>query len=263
MKTPIKFVTAAFVMLSTVAFGTVGAQASIINLQPIIFCDDDGTGCADTLPTGFTQYFETASDTIWAQGNLDFNFLGSVQIDDTDLNTGVDAESAADVGAILAAGAVVNSDAMILNIMFVENTFIGSIPGSTLFGFACDQCLGSTDIGVVINDVIFGNEALGTRLDTISHEIGHILGLGHNDFGAGGAVNLMTSGSVRTPAATIGDIAPNGANLDQLTAAQLTQALSDVRYVKVPEPGSLALFVTGLLMIFLMFGRARSARAVA
>jgi hypothetical protein len=60
--------------------------------------------------------------------------------------------------------------------------------------------------------------------DTGAHELGHNLGLDHTTFGAGGPSNLMTTGGVRTIPTSIGDIAPNGANLDQLNAAQIARA---------------------------------------
>jgi hypothetical protein len=59
-------------------------------------------------------------------------------------------------------------------------------------------------------------EAPEGRIDVFAHELGHVFGLGHNDLGAGGALNLMTTGGSRTLPTTIGDLFPDGAQLDQL-----------------------------------------------
>ena len=64
------------------------------------------------------------------------------------------------------------------------------------------------------------------RIDTVAHEIAHNFGLGHSDFGAGGGSNLVTQGSSRDVPDGIGHITPDGDNLSQLTAAQVTELRS-------------------------------------
>ena len=99
---------------------------------------------------------------------------------------------------------------------------------------------------------VFDYSAIG-RVDTLSHELGHVLGLGHDDFGAGGSDNLMTSGGSRSIAQSLDDVAPDGAAYEKLTVAQANQARGS-RYTSegtaVPEPGSLALAGLALFGVF-------------
>ena len=228
----------------------------IINLQPILVCDTDGSNCADTQATGFSPFFEDASDLIWGQGMLDFNYLSLVQLNDSDSNA-VDLDSASDVASALNAASAINdsTSTMVLNVMFVDDLFLSSTPLTLVLGFSCDSACLAGQNTVIINDVIFGNEGPAAILDQIAHQVGHILGLGHDNLGAGasapdgvGASNLMTADGTRTPAPTLSDIAPNGANLDQLAPAQITVALDNffVKAVQVPEPSTLTLFVVAL-----------------
>ena len=94
---------------------------------------------------------------------------------------------------------------------------------------------------VVIDQGIFA----GGRIDTIAHEVGHLLGLKHDDPGV--AVDfLMRSGADRTTPGAIGDITPDGAKLDKLTAAQIATAQADAKVTAVPEPTTYALLLLGL-----------------
>jgi hypothetical protein len=73
------------------------------------------------------------------------------------------------------------------------------------------------------------------RRDTFAHEVGHNLGLGHADFGAGASNNLLTAGSTRQIPDGVANIIPDGLNLSQLTASQKTKLLSSPFLAPVPD----------------------------
>jgi hypothetical protein len=141
----------------------------------------------------------------------------------------------------------------IIRLLFVNSITDCGGPGAGIFG------CGYVDAnGLAVADNVFSfNGGIG-RLDTIAHELGHNLGLGHTDFGAGGALNLMTSGGTRTIPSSINDVFPDGADTDQLTAAQITEALNSNFLVSVPEPGSLYLLSLGLLASYFRSRRRRA-----
>ena len=227
-----------------------GAQAAPVDKQvtirPIQLCDDGGGNCA------VVNTYEAAADKIWAQGGLDFVFL-STQIWNSSAFRILDADVGEEFAMFNAGSTQFGNPGVtgIINMYFVGDF---QVTGSTLYGEGCGAlvfiaaCQG--EAGVVINatDVNAFNGGLG-RIDTVAHEVGHVLGLGHNDFGAGGASNMMTGGGTRIPATNLGDIAPDGANRDQLTADQITEARRSF-YVTdltaVPEPASMAVLAMGL-----------------
>lgn len=179
-----------------------------ILIQPIQVCDDAGANCA-----AITN-FPAETRAIYAQAGVFPVFLTPTQLNSTAmLNgiTGVDPIDGDDGGG---------SETVI------EAWFVQSLSPGTLFGEAWVD-----GNGVVINAgaVAAFNGGVGRR-DTFAHELGHNLGLDHGDFGAGGADNLMTAGATRNIPTGVGDINPNGAQVDQLTAAQITEIRD--RYVQ-------------------------------
>lgn len=210
-----------------------------VDLQPIQVCNDGGSDCANFA----MELFEDIGDKIWAQADIDLNFLDWLTVDDSSIL------NSANHGAYTA-----NADPNVVNFWFIEDLADCGGVGTTgtLFG-----CGGGNRISVT--DLVFTfNGGIG-RLDTISHEIGHILGLGHNNFGAGGGNNVMTSGGSRTVPSSIADINPDGLGLSQLTQAQIDEARSSsILYAVIPEPGSLSLLLLGLLGTMLVRRKAAS-----
>jgi MYXO-CTERM domain-containing protein len=98
------------------------------------------------------------------------------------------------------------------------------------------------------------------RIDTIAHELGHDLGL--PDCGDCGAYNLEADGSIRDVPTDISGIYGYGGDDDQLTEAQIQIAdSSDLLFqsseADAPEPGTLALALSGVLGLWLRIRQGR------
>jgi hypothetical protein len=223
-----------------------------IMINPIQVCEDGGGNCAQV------GFFEAETDKIWAQAGIDIQFMATTQLNETDY---LNITLAGHAPLFVAGNALVGDPetTKILNMYFVDTIGAGTSGfgcGAPIFAASCPA-----GQGIAIAGNIFSfNGGIG-RLDTIAHEIGHVVGLTHGGFGAGGAENFMTSGGSRSVPGAIGDIAPDGLNIDQMTAAQVTEVLRDPnsRFVKdinpVPEPGAVPLFAAGFVLVALQLRR--------
>jgi hypothetical protein len=224
--------------------GATQAQAlpiNFVNVQPIQVCDDAGLNCANPS----RELFLDEGNKIWAQADIMLVF-----------NDWQVVNSSAQLNEDMFGDLGLNANSMVANMWFVSSlSDCGGPVSGTLFGCA------SSSGRVAITDAVFSFNSGNGRLDTIAHELGHVVGLGHGDFGAGDADNVMTSGSIRTIPTGVGDINPDGAQLSKLTDAQITQARSssfakdEAIFAVIPEPSAALLFTIGFLVTCRRLGR--------
>lgn len=216
----LKYCLQTLVAVSALA-GVVGAANAVLIdkyfvVNPIRVCDNGGGSCTTA------NTYAAQTQKIYAQANVAPVFLPTTQINNTA------SLSVPSVTNVNLAGNGQSADPATINMWFAQNMPTGS---GTLFG---EAYLGGNGVAINSSAVNSFNGGIG-RMDTVAHELGHNFGLGHSDFGAGAANNLLTAGSARSIPGGLGDITPSGAALDQLTAAQITKLRSSPFMRAVPH----------------------------
>jgi hypothetical protein len=210
-----------------------------VTIQPIQICNNAGVSCAN--PT--RRLFEAAGDKIWAQAGIDLAFLPWVQFNNAAF---VNPNGGQLRTLFTGSGVGEHSNPSVISMWFVH-----AHPGAA---YGEVNTIGGNR--TVISDAVFAfNMGIG-RLDTISHEIGHNLGLSHPP--GDPPQHLMTDGAFRAIPSSLADIFPDGAQLDQLTIAEIGTARSS--NLAIPEPGTLYLVSTGLGTWLVYRGVRRSRR---
>jgi hypothetical protein len=215
--------------LLLVAAGEIGQAAPLdeaVTIQPINVCADAAlTNCAvDPSNAAFYQDLQAGLAAAWAQAGIapvlltpKNQFIPSANVGlatEVGLTTGVNLTAPIDGFRLLTRtpdnGQSPNQNT--INLYFV-NTL--NTPGSNNINRGVSYVNGN---GVVVSTV---NQVFDTAL----HELGHNLGLDHTTFGNQNVPSndLLSPGGIRTIPATIGDITPNGANLDQLNPTQIAR----------------------------------------
>lgn len=199
------------------------AQTLVVKINTIQVADTGGGNLSPDL-----SYRDYATK-IFAQANIILEYSPTVFVNNTTLNNWNINNS----GLFSQAGNGRSSDPLVVNAWFVDN-----VTGSSVYGFAAAL---NSPLMVMDTTNISGFSALG-RVDTFSHELGHVLGLEHTNV----ANHLMASGGVRDIPQSLSDVAPDGANLDLLTTSQINTIRNSQFAQPVPEPATMLVLGAGV-----------------
>ena len=168
------------------------ASGATVSLNLIQVCDDGGGSCA---PVNLNQSF---TDKIWAQAGTTFNYGSITQLNSTQFLNPTQAQASQLISSNMLSG---TGRALFSYDVWFVNSFSGA-PGLRGLG-----ALGGD--GLVVS-------SSSAAVDTLAHELGHNFGQVHTD---GTIIDadryLMATGSIRTIPTGVGDIAPDGLQLDR------------------------------------------------
>ncbi|MDH5535591.1 MAG: hypothetical protein OEZ08_08490, partial [Betaproteobacteria bacterium] len=157
----------------------------VVNVVTV--CNDAGLNCASQGPAGNT-FYEAETDKIWAQAGIDISFVNAGTLNSSAFLTG--ASSVTDfTGPLGGTGTT----------MYLTSDLLCS--ACTLYG---EAYLNAGGLVINMGAVNAFNAGVG-RLDTIAHELGHNLGIGH----PADAQYLMAAGSLRNIPSNLGEICPD------------------------------------------------------
>lgn len=152
----------------------------VLSIQPIRVCDTAGSICP-SMPI----FPDTLIRTL-AQANIATVLLPTVGVYASGLH------GASSMDPFISARQGISSNWGTLNAWFVPT--LSTDPGKVLYGLGM---VGGNGVAINSNAV-----SAAARESTFVHEVGHNLGLKHDNLGAGGANNLMTDGDHRNPLAS-------------------------------------------------------------
>jgi hypothetical protein len=202
-------------------------SASVVNVRPIQVCNNAGANCGDAAQ----QLFQAADTKIWAQAGIGIFFLPWTSVNNTALQN---INSAADLNTLFADPSA-DPNANVISMWFVTSINFCGVAGGA---FGCANTPGNR---IAIDDDTFSFNGGVGRIDTLAHEIGHSLGLQHNN--ASNDLLMCCDGGGRTVPGGLGDITPDGAKLDKLTPAEIATARQSPL---IPEPATTVITLLGL-----------------
>jgi len=213
------------------------APDKVVKIQPILVAKSDGSDVSPDL--SYASYL----NKIYAQAGITFEILPSHQLNDDAYYTfdAPDSDPSIAFNKVTAAGKGQSSDPLVINCFFVHAVTSVSVYG---FGYL------NQPYAVMDTSAIASFSALG-RVDTFSHEVGHVLNLDHTDDTNPGTPDienyLMASGGIRNVPQALGDVYPDGLGYDRMLQSEIDIARNSQFAQAVPEPATMAALGFGAL----------------
>jgi len=172
-----------------------GSVREVVTVQPIIASNSDGSNTAEFFGNAAQEAdILRRIDEIFAQADIDIEFLPARQINDTFTNVGNGSgtRSSSDLNTLVSQGdarGVGSFDRNVIDLYFVERVpAFGEVSDSVANGLAFVGAGGiAMHVGDNLVDFAAGRETIAS---VAAHEIGHNLGLSH----VSGSTNLLAEG---------------------------------------------------------------------